>query len=129
MSDDKEDPSKVLGHEGLDVYHVSLDFIEYVEEILANVPKDNAHLIDQLRRSSSSIVLNIAEGSGRSGPTDRARFYMISRGSASESSSTLDVLHRRGHLSFQDLVRGKTLTKRIIAMMTKLAKSMSTMKK
>jgi hypothetical protein len=82
FSDRKEEPAPVLSHEGLDVYKASLDLVEYVEGILQNAPKEYAHLSDQIRRSSSSIALNIAEGSGRTGPADRARFYIIARGSA-----------------------------------------------
>ena len=39
-------------------------------------------LRDQLDRASVSIVLNVAEGSGRFAPADKAHFYLIARGSA-----------------------------------------------
>ncbi len=42
------------------------------------------HLKDQLDRASSSVVLNIAEGSGKRGK-DRKRFYAIALGSLRET--------------------------------------------
>ena len=41
-------------------------------------------LRDQLLRASSSIALNIAEGSGKRTPNEQARFYAIALGSLRE---------------------------------------------
>ena len=48
-------------------------------------------LRDQLDRASSSIVLNLAEGWGRSTEKDRARFYQIALGSLRECQAILDL--------------------------------------
>ncbi|KPK91364.1 MAG: four helix bundle protein [Anaerolineae bacterium SM23_ 63] len=51
----------------------------------ASFPKDERYgLSGQLRRSGVSIPANIAEGCGRSGEKELARFLNISLGSASE---------------------------------------------
>ncbi len=47
---------------------------------------------DQLKRASSSIVLNIAEGNGRRSDGERKRFFAIARGSAEECRAILDLL-------------------------------------
>ncbi len=58
----------------LDVYKVLKDF-----------PKDEIFgLISQMKRSSSSIPTNIAEGCGRNTDKDFARFLIIAFGSANE---------------------------------------------
>jgi four helix bundle protein len=49
-------------------------------------PKDERFgLTSQLRRSSASIPANIAEGCGRNGDPELARFLQIAMGSASET--------------------------------------------
>jgi four helix bundle protein len=48
-------------------------------------PKEEMYgLTSQLRRSSASVCANIAEGCGRSGKRDFARFLQVALGSASE---------------------------------------------
>src|SRR5262245_2757168 len=51
-----------------------------------------SELSDQLDRASISVPLNIAEGSGRSTPRERARAYTIARGSAVECLACLDLI-------------------------------------
>ena len=46
--------------------------------------EENYGLIRQMRRCSSSIPANIAEGCGRESDTEFKRFLIISQGSASE---------------------------------------------
>jgi four helix bundle protein len=49
-------------------------------------------LREQFRRASSSIALNLAEGTGRASFADRARFFRIAFGSQRECRSIL-ALH------------------------------------
>ena len=47
---------------------------------------------DQLYRASFSIVLNLAEGSGRFSKRDRRNFFVIARSSVFECVAILDIL-------------------------------------
>lgn len=50
-----------------------------------------SYLKDQALRASSSVVLNLAEGSGKDSLADRRRFYQIAMGSTREVQSILDL--------------------------------------
>ena len=56
-----------------------------VYQITASFPREERFgLISQLRRCSASIAANLAEGCGRNGDAEFARFCSIAMGSASE---------------------------------------------
>jgi four helix bundle protein len=56
-----------------------------VYQITASLPREELYgLTSQLRRSCSSIAANLAEGCGRNGDAEFARFCSIAMGSASE---------------------------------------------
>ena len=56
-----------------------------VYQITATFPREERYgLTSQLRRCSSSIPANLAEGCGRNGDAEFARFCSIAMGSASE---------------------------------------------
>jgi len=51
----------------------------------------NAELRSQLQRAASSIALNLAEGSGRTGK-DRLHFYRIAYGSCRECQAAVEIV-------------------------------------
>jgi four helix bundle protein len=56
-----------------------------VYQLTASFPREELYgLTTQIRRSSSSIAANLAEGCGRNGDAELARFCSIALGSASE---------------------------------------------
>lgn len=50
-----------------------------------------AYVKDQLMRAALSIATNLGEGSGKSSPKDRGRFYQIALGSLREVQVILDL--------------------------------------
>ncbi|MDX1653110.1 MAG: four helix bundle protein [Brumimicrobium sp.] len=81
--------------EKLDLYKKAKSFNADVRILIKSTRLDPTTK-DQLRRASFSIVLNIAEGSGRFSNRDRRHFYIISRSSMFESIAILDVLRDEG---------------------------------
>lgn len=59
--------------------------------LVSKFPREHWYLADQLRRSSLSIVLNIAEGSSKQSDKDFNRFITISLGSVDETVAGLEI--------------------------------------
>jgi four helix bundle protein len=52
----------MLDHEKWDVYQCSISFLSVSIKVIESMPKGYGSLVDQLKRASWSIPLNIAEG-------------------------------------------------------------------
>ena len=85
---------------------------------------NQAVLRDQLDRASISIILNIAEGAGRVSPADKARFYAMARGSATECAAVMDLLWARGLVDPALRNRARSLLVRVVQMLSRLGASM-----
>jgi four helix bundle protein len=73
-----------------------------VYKVTTVFPRDEAYgLTAQMRRSASSIPSNIAEGCGRTGDIELARFCQIAMGSASELEYQLLLARDLGFLNLE----------------------------
>jgi four helix bundle protein len=81
---------------GFRTYKLAVEFHHKVRN--ENFP---SYLRDQLLRSSSSIALSLAEGSGRSTKKDQMRFFTIAMASLRESQAALDLAPK----SYPELVK------------------------
>jgi len=77
--------------EKLSVYQKAKEFNLRINRLLVQKKPDRT-TCHQLRRASFSIMLNIAEGSGRFTNPDKRKFYIISRGSVFECVAVFDYL-------------------------------------
>jgi four helix bundle protein len=110
-----------FNYEKLDVYRCTMEFLASAYAHADKLPKGYANLSDQLRRSALSIPLNIAEGSAKSSPAERMRFYEIARASALESSAVLNCCITLKLADPSDLKAARSLVFRIVQMLSKLA--------
>ena len=76
-----------------EVYKDAKDLLGLILKIVKKLPREfRFELGSQLIRSAFSIILNIAEGSGKTSDKELNRFIDISLGSISELLAAVDVL-------------------------------------
>ena len=74
-----------------------------IYEITKQFPQEELFaLIDQLRRSSSSITSNIAEGFGRQTYKEKVQFYYLAQGSLTELKNQLMIAKDVEYLSLEE---------------------------
>ncbi len=110
-------PEPMLDPERLDCYRVALELTALAQRL---VPRGHRELRDQLTRASLSVPLNVAEGCGRRGRGEKARFYAIARGSAMECAAIVDVVRSLGLAPVADCKDARWLIVRVVQMLTKL---------
>jgi len=77
-----------------------------IYKMTALFPKEEQYgLTSQMRRASVSVSSNIAEGCGRNGNAEFARFLYIAMGSASELECQILLAHDLGFLNVLDYER------------------------
>src|SRR5664279_5499589 len=81
----------------LNIYPVVLEFIGSIRPLLAQIERRDRDLGRQLRRASSSVALNLAEGMYSRGELKTARYH-TALGSMRESWSCLEVAQAFGYV-------------------------------
>ena len=76
-------------------YDLALDIIRALQSPLAIVRRHNAALAKQGTNAADSVLLNLAEGSGR----DRLHHFRIALGSLREVAAVLDIAAAHGWLA------------------------------
>jgi four helix bundle protein len=117
-----QDTEGHLDHENLDVYRCGIAFLAVAFRLLSSLGRGDGEIRDQLKRAAMSIVLNIAEGSGKPAVADRARYYAVARGSAMECGALLDVCLVAGRARAEQVSEGKALLVRVVSMLTKMCR-------
>jgi four helix bundle protein len=85
-------------------------------------PKDERFgLTSQIRRASSSIAANLAEGCGRRSDGEMGRFVQIAMGSGAELSYHLLLSHDLGILGLQEFSRLSSDVEEVMRMLSALS--------
>jgi four helix bundle protein len=107
------------GLHGLHAYGAALGVVRGLGPLVESLRRQDRDLADQLRRAAASVVLNLAEGSGRRG-LDRMHCYRIAQGSAREVRAALEVAQALGLLESSADV--EALLDRVLAMLWRMTK-------
>jgi four helix bundle protein len=110
-------------HEKLDVYAVALSFIVTADLIAQCATRGHADLADQMRRASSSILLNLAEGAGEFASREKARFYRLSKRSATECAALVEIFHQLKLIDETQRAIAREALLRIVSMLVRMVHS------
>lgn len=103
----------------LDVYRCALQLYRVVGRIVAQFPRGQAELRDQMKRAARSIPFNIGEGVGKRGNA-RAAAYQVALREDKELIVALDCVEIDGLAQTVDITDAQLLADRVAAMLTKL---------
>ena len=120
MSDSGRERVVVLDHERLEVYSAARELSREICRVRRKIGRGRPDMVDQLLRTTGSVPLNIAEGSGERLPGRRAYFYRIARSGATEVGAALDHLVDMDLLQPEDTTTAKRLLVRIVSMLVRL---------
>ena len=87
--------------EKLEVYVKARELNREVLKLLRECRGIDSYLRDQLRRAIISVVINIAEGSGKFSKADKRNFYTIARGSVYEAVSLLELIYQEKQIDWE----------------------------
>ena len=85
----------------LKIYNTMLTTLSALRPAIEQIERCDSDLARQMRRASTSVALNIAEGSYARG-RNRAALYQVALGSAKETRACLDVALALGYLETVD---------------------------
>jgi len=111
-----------MNYRNLDVYQKSVRFLPLASQLADKLPSQYADLADQVRRASLSIVLNIAEGSGKTSGPDQRRFYAMARGSAMECGAIVDACLSLRLLEQASAKEAEDLLSGVVQMLSKMCR-------
>ena len=105
----------------LKVWQKSMDLVEISYRLSSRLPPDERFgLTSQIRRASTSIPANIAEGFGRWNARDFARFAAIASGSLRELETHLIIVQRLGYLDKASVESALRLTDELSKMLYRM---------
>ena len=112
------------------VYQHAMMLLEDVYLLTKKFPSSELHgLTNQIQRAAVSIPSNIAEGMGRFSIKDRIRFIDICNGSLMEVMCQLEIAHRLGYISAEELqiqdTQIATIAKMVIGLRKNLEEKLS----
>ena len=109
------------------VWQRAMDLVEICYRLTANFPQEEKFgLKSQIRRASTSIPANIAEGFGRWNPADFARFISIASGSLRELETHLAISARLEFLNTSSVTSTLRQTEELARMLYRIRKTVLT---
>jgi len=118
------DYDKKFSFENLEVYQTARQLVKGIYLLQKKFPVEEKYALgDQVRRSSTSITSNIAEGSGRNSIKEKIHYVEIAFGSMTESFSQLQNAQDLGYVHEDDIDELRPLYNKVAAQLSGLKNS------
>ena len=114
---------RAFSHEHLDVYRLSLAVVEWLDVFLKRTTCSGRDA-KKLDASSTSIVLNIAEGNAKIAGAERIRFIDTAHVAALQCALVSDLMVARGRTTAKDVRDAKGMLSRICSMLINWRRSL-----
>lgn len=86
-------------HKNLNVWKQAVELSLLIYQVTEKFPLEERYSItNQMRRATTSIATNVAEGAARNSKREFARFLHMAQGSLSELDTQLEIVKRLGYL-------------------------------
>ena len=93
-----------LAHTKLEVYKFSQELSLECYRITSKFPSEEKFaMVQQIRRATISVHLNLSEGCSRRSQNERNRYFEIARGSVIEIDSAIDIACKLNYVKKEDL--------------------------
>lgn len=110
--------------ENLEAYKVARILVRDIYRLQNKFPKEERYALgDQIRRSSTSITSNIAEGTGRNSMKEKIHFIEIAFGSLTESFSQLQNAQDLGYILEEEVEALRPQFNHVAALLSLLKRS------
>lgn len=114
---------QLKGFRNLRVWQLSIELSDRVFTIVQGYPRSETYgLVSQLSRASTSVPMNIAEGSGRNTSGEYIQALGHARGSLYEVLTLVEISLRRGYINVETADELQALCEEIGRMLTGLMK-------
>lgn len=117
---------KIKSFKDLETWKVSINLVKIIYSLTSNFPKNEQFgIVNQMRRSAISIPSNIAEGYGRWGKIEYARFCRIAFGSAAELETQILISKELNFAPSEQFVSAEELLKQTQRLLNRLIQALT----
>ncbi|MFN8287883.1 MAG: four helix bundle protein [Chitinophagales bacterium] len=110
-----------LSHKKLEVWKLGLELVKEVYQLTAKLPREETFgLTAQMRRSSVSVVSNLAEGAARKSQKEKVRFFEVSRSSLVELDTQVQLCLTLNYFRETDLKILEPIVQSVFKILSKL---------
>jgi four helix bundle protein len=118
-TDNQSMKADTLFHERTTIYQRSLELMKTAAELISQLPTGFGFLADQLRRNTSSVAHNFAEGYYQRSAAQQRRFMEYAGNSAREARTSFDTAACFGVGRAETIRRGRGVAGELVRMLAK----------